>query len=251
MKKTNLHWLLGAILLNSCAHIPTANVPLSFAKLDTGYLNSGIYDLGQVFVWDRDQKTLTALTPLKISESLRERGSRIAQQKTSLSTGTDIELAGTFPQTASADVKGAITRSTTTELNNVAWERTDAEEVLNLDNKATHEWRRRLSRDYSGDNFRFVVINRILRGDKVDVGFKSSTGASAGANVIQLPGTNFKFAVTYNGENSFTQSGNDVPLVLQVSLFKLTGTSEDPQFAPLTGVEATQFNFQKAIKSAR
>ena len=50
MKKTNLQWLLGAILLNSCAHIPTANVPLSFAKLDTGYLNSGIYDLGQVFV---------------------------------------------------------------------------------------------------------------------------------------------------------------------------------------------------------
>jgi hypothetical protein len=25
---------------------PTANVPLSYAKLDTGYLNSGIYDLG-------------------------------------------------------------------------------------------------------------------------------------------------------------------------------------------------------------
>ncbi|HEY2712285.1 MAG TPA: hypothetical protein VGI60_07205 [Chthoniobacterales bacterium] len=41
-----------------------------------------------------------------------------------------------------------------------------------------------------GRIFASWVINRILRGDKIDVGFKSSTGGSAGANVIQPPGTN-------------------------------------------------------------
>ena len=251
MKSRASALVILALVVTGCSQIPTANVPLSYARLDAGYLNSGIYDLGQVFVWDREQKTLRPLLPLKLTDDLKERGSRFTQQKMSLSTGTEVDLSGNFPQTASAAVKGAITRSTTTELDNVARETTSAEDVLNLENAATRKWRERVAHDYPGDNFRFVVIDRVLRGDKVVVSFNRANSGAAQANVVQLPGTEFKFAVTYNNQNSVTQSGNDVPLAFQVALFKLSDSATDPQFLPLTGAEATQFDFQKAVKTVQ
>ena len=241
--RSRCDWLLA---------IPPANVPLSYARLDAGYLNSGYAVISvRCLCGIGRKKTLRPLLPLKLTDDLKERGSRFTQQKMSLSTGTEVDLSGNFPQTASAAVKGAITRSTTTELDNVARETTSAEDVLNLENAATRKWRERVAHDYPGDNFRFVVIDRVLRGDKVVVSFNRANSGAAQANVVQLPGTEFKFAVTYNNQNSVTQSGNDVPLAFQVALFKLSDSATDPQFLPLTGAEATQFDFQKAVKTVQ
>ena len=149
MKERTLGLIILTAILCGCAQTRTANVPLSYAKLDTGYLNSGIYDLGWVFVWDRTQGTLTALSPLRVPTSLKHLGPTVAQQQTSLSSDTDIEFSADVTKVAgaTANLKSEIARSTTTELDKVARETADAEDLLNIDNKKSREWRKRLAHD--------------------------------------------------------------------------------------------------------
>jgi hypothetical protein len=221
---------------------------MSYAKLDVGYLNTGDYDLGWVFLWDRTERTLTSIVPLKVPDRLKDVGTTVDQQQGSLSSDTDVELSGDLTKTAavSAELQGRIARSTTTELDKFARETVSADDLLNLDNKQTRDWRKRLIERFPGDNFRFVLVDRILRGDKVSVAFNNSTGGSAGANVLAYG--NFKVKVTYDGKSSFVQTGKGIPLIFQTHIFKLTGNADNPEFQLLTGHEATQFNFQKAIK---
>jgi hypothetical protein len=251
MKERILGPIILTVVLSACAQTRTANVPLSYAKLDTGYLNSGIYDLGWVFVWDRTQGTLTALSPLSVPKSLKSVGPTIDQQQTSLSSDTDIEFSADVTKIAGAtgNLKSQIARSTTTELDNVARETADAEDLLNFDNKKSREWRKRLAHDYPGDSFRFILVDRVLRGDKVSVGFNNSVNGSLGANVLQYG--DLKVKVTYSGKSNFLQTGKTIPLVFQARMFKLVGESNDLQFTPVTGVEAKQFNFQQAIKQSQ
>ena len=251
MKERTLGLIILTAILCGCAQTRTANVPLSYAKLDTGYLNSGIYDLGWVFVWDRTQGTLTALSPLRVPTSLKHLGPTVAQQQTSLSSDTDIEFSADVTKIAgaTANLKSEIARSTTTELDKFARETADAEDVLNIDNKKSREWRKRLAHDYAGDSFRFVLVDRVLRGDKVSVGFNNSVNSSVGANILQYG--DLKVKVTYSGKNNFLQTGKSIPLVFQAKMFKLVGESNDPQFTPVTGAEAKQFNFQQAIRQSQ
>jgi hypothetical protein len=252
MKVQSLGFSILTLMLYACANTPTANVPLSYAKLDTGYLNSGIYDLGWLFVWDKTQRTLTPVGPLKVPDSLKDVGPTIGQQQFSLSSDTDVEFSADLTKIAGAsgNLKSQIARSTTTELDKVARETiSQAEDLLNFDNEKSRNWRKRLAQDYPGDNFRFLIVDRVLRGDKVSVGFNNSVNASAGANILQFGKLNVK--VTYSGKSNFVQTGNSIPLVFQAKMFRLANDSKDPQFSPVTGSEAKRFNFQQAIKQAQ
>ena len=60
-----------------------------------------------------------------------------------------------------------------------------------------------------------------------------------------------KVKVTYSGQDNFTQTGTNIPLVFHARMFKLVGEPNDPQFTPVTGAEAKQFNFQQAIKQSQ
>ena len=250
MKERTLGLIILTAILGACAQTRTANVPLSYAKLDTGYLNSGIYDLGWVFVWDRTQGTLTALSPLRIPRSLKDVGQTIDKQQTNLSSDTDIEFSADVAKIAgaTANLKSEIARSTTTELDKFARETAHAEDLLNIDNKKSREWRKRLAHDYAGDSFRFVLVDSVLRGDKVSVGFNNSVNSSVGANILQYG--DLKVKVTSSGKNDFLQTGKSIPLVFHAKMFKL-GESNDPEFTPVTGAEAKQFNFQQAIRQSQ
>jgi hypothetical protein len=241
-----LQLLTLASLLSGCAH--TANVPMSYAKLDVGYLDSGNYDLGWIFLWDRTERTLTSLPPLKVPDRLKDVGKTVDQQQGTLSADTDVELSADLTKTgaASGELQGRIARSTTTELDKFARETVSADDLLNLNNKATRAWRKRLLEEFPGDNFRFVLVDRVLRGNKVSLAFNSSGSGSVGANILAYG--NLKVKVTYDGNSSFVETGKGVPLVFQTHIFKLAGNANNPEFRLLTGPEATQFNFQKAIK---
>lgn len=241
-----LQFVASAALLSGCAN--TANVPMSYAKLDAGYLNTGNYDLGWVFLWDRSERTLTSLDPLKVPDKLKEVGTTFDHQQGSLSSDTDIELSADLTKTAAAsgELQGRIARSTTTELDKFERVTVPADDLLNFDNKATRVWRKRLLQQFPGDNFRFVLVDRVVRGDKVSVVFNNSGSGSVGANILAYG--NLKVKVTYDGKSSFVETGKGVPLVFQTHIFKLGGDANNPEFRLLTGPEATQFNFQKAIK---
>jgi hypothetical protein len=247
MKRTCLLQLVAlAALLSGCAN--TANVPMSYAKLDAGYLNTGSYDLGWLFLWDRTERTLTSLDPLKVPDKFKNVGTTFDQQQGSLSADTDIELSAGLTQTAAAsgELQGRIARGTTTELDKFERVTVPAEDLLNFDNKASRAWRKRLLQEFPGDKFRFVLVDRVVRGDKVSVAFNNSASGSAGANVLAYG--NFKVKVTYDGKSSFVQTGKEIPLVFQTHILKLSGDADNPEFQLLTGPEATHFNFQKAIK---
>lgn len=70
----------------------------------------------------------------------------------------DVELSADLTKTgaASGELQGRIARSTTTELDKFARETVSADDLLNLNNKATRAWRKRLLEEFPGDNFRFV-----------------------------------------------------------------------------------------------
>jgi hypothetical protein len=236
-------------LCNACSPFaPTANVPTSYAKLDTGYLNSGIYDLGWVFAWHRSDQVLRRVGPLVVPKSLKDQGVRVGKQKTALSADTEVEFSGDLSKLgqATASLKATVARNTTTQLDNVVRETVSSDELLNYDNISTRAWRRRVARDFPSDEYRFLVIDGVMRGDKVTVGLKHTRETSAEANVINIGKAKLK--VKYSGENTYTQSGTDVPLVVQARLFRLTTTDEDPQFVPVSAREAKEFNFQEAIK---
>src|SRR5262249_41970237 len=157
---------------------------------------------------------------------------------------TAVELSADLTNTAAAsgELQGRIARSTTTELDKFASETVSADDLLNLNNKATRNWRKRLLEQFPGDNFRYVLVDRVLRGDKVSVAFNSSGSGSAGANILAYG--NLKVKVTYDGKSSFVETGKGVvPLTFQTHIFKLTGDADNPEFKLLTGPEATQFNF--------
>jgi hypothetical protein len=118
-----LKLLALASLLSGSAH--TANVPMSYAKLDVGYLDTGNYDLGWVFLWDRTERTLTSLPPLKVPDRLKDVGKTVDQQQGTLSANTDMELSADLTKTgaASGELQGRIARSTTTELDKFAREK--------------------------------------------------------------------------------------------------------------------------------
>jgi hypothetical protein len=252
MKERTLGLIILTAILCGCAQTRTANVPLSYAKLDTGYLNSGIYDLGWIFVWDRTQATLTPETHLKVPKTLTDIGSIVDKQQTNLASDTDVEFSADVAKIAgaTANLKSEIARSTSTELDKVARVAVgEPQDLLNFNNLPSRSWRKRLAHDYPGDTFRFVLVDAIMRGNKVSVGFKNSVNSSVGANVLQYG--DLKVKVTYSGQNNFTQTGTNIPLVFHARMFKLVGESNDPQFAPVTGAEAKQFNFQQAIRQSQ
>jgi len=119
---------------------------MSYAKLDVGYLDTGNYDLGWVFFWDRTERTLTSLPPLKVPDRLKDVGNTVDQQQGTLSADTDVELSADLTKigAASGELQGRIARSTTTELDHFARETVSADDLLNLNNKATRAWRKRL-----------------------------------------------------------------------------------------------------------
>jgi hypothetical protein len=247
--KSKAFAFLAIVFVSGCAQMPTANVPLSYAKLDSGYLNSGIYDLGSVFAWDRDNNTLTRMDPLTVSPSLKRVGVLVALQRANLSSDTDIEFSGNIAAKASANLKTTIARNTTTELDQVAQETARTEALLNADNKKTRSWRQGLAKTFAEGNMRLVLVDQVLRGKKVLVGFSNSAAASPGANILKYGDVTLR--VTYGGQGTFTQTGKGVPLVIQARLFRLAKDSEDPQFIQVTGTEAAQFNFQQAIKNLK
>ena len=242
--------LLAAIALSACGTTPTVNVPLSFAKLDTGYINSGIYDLGDVLVWDNKNKVFFEEGHLAVPKELEQTGSSVGLQQASLSKDTEIEgLADVSKSVAQATISAAVAHSTTTQLENVNRVTVDAQALVNYDNDITRAWRKKMAGRYVGDQYEFFVVDRVVVGNKLTVSSSASQSAGAGANVISVS-VNVKVAVKYNSQNTYTEDagpGKAATLVIRGTLLRLGGGGADPQFEQVSSQELRAFNVQKAM----
>lgn len=240
------------VVLTGCGSTASVDVPLSYAKLDSGYINSGLYDIGDVFVWDKTNNVLTNDTHLSVPQASLQSGSQVALQQASLSTSTDIVASADLTAyKANGSLSAAVARSTSTQLENARRQRTDALDLANYDNAITLAWRKRMAQEYPGNNFEFFVLDRAIAGSKLTVSNTAAKSASAGANIVSL-GTNVKVSVTYNAKNDYVstaEQGQSAPLVITGTLLRLEGPASDPQFVLASSQETKAFNLQHAMKN--
>ena len=236
--------------LSACSSTSTVNVPLSYAKLDTGYVNSGLSELGNVFVWDNKNKVLFDEGHLNVPKELEEVGSTVAVQQATLANDTEIEASADVSKyLANGSLSAAVARNTSTELDNVNRLNTDALSLVNFDNPTTRDWRQKMAARYPGNNYEFFVVDRVISGNKLTVGSNASQSAGGGANIISVA-ANVKVSVKYDSKDSYTEQappGQSVPLVIRGTLLRLGGSASDPAFSSVSIQEVKAFNLQRAM----
>ena len=245
--------LLSATVLfgfSACTTTSTVNVPLSYAKLDTGYVNSDFYDLGQVFVWDKTGQILYDEGHLNVPQDAEQVGGTVALQQASLSRDTEMNASADISQyVVNGSLHAAVARNTSTQLENVNRVTTDALGLVNLDNPITRDWRRKMASRYPGPGYEFFVVNQVISGSKLTVSSATSQGAAAGANIVQVA-ANVKVSVQYDSKNTYTEAappGQSVTLVIRGTLLRLDGSLTDPTFLSCPSADIKAFNLQHAI----
>lgn len=224
--------ILAACGLVACTN-PTINMPLDHAKLADGYINSSTLDFGHVLIWDTKSnrvETVYRITPQMVPTASVDSGPRYQSKNSSVSRDTNIEL-NVAPAVSEA-VKGeAITRfinSTDVTLTNYnPREYRDASYTLN--SPELREWRKSLSEEYAGPQYRFIFISRVTDGDEIQVGRKASDNMSVDANVVQAG--QYKFKVAYDNESTATIKASQAPLTIQPAVFRFRVQGDSYRFS--------------------
>jgi hypothetical protein len=219
MKQNIALALLAICWLTNCTS--TINMPLDHAKLADGYINSSTLDFGHVLIWNTKSNrvaTIYRITPKMVPSADIDSGPRYSNRNSSVSRDTKIELSAAPAVTETAKVEATAQFINSTDINLVNYnprEYRDARYVLN--SPELRNWRQTLSEEFTGPEYRFIFISRVIDGNKIQIGRNSSGSAGAEANVIQAG--QFKFKVTYDNKSNATIEAEQAPLTVSPSVF--------------------------------
>ncbi|MBB5350180.1 hypothetical protein HNR46_000401 [Haloferula luteola] len=216
----------SVVLLTSSTCTPKMTVGLPYAKTDgRQYLNTGLHDFGSFYVWDRGAKTLTRLEIL--DDGLQASPIEASVVKQSLSSGFDISFSGNVPASAVdnsqfiAAAASTVRRDSSITLLNAKTKRFKRGFGV-LNSSETYEFRSRIAEQFGHDpkRYRFVFIEGQIEAD--DATFKITKSSDSSVTVSEPSVGSVKLKVLTSGINEESYKGKNVPVLLEVSLLKLT-----------------------------
>lgn len=231
MKINLLSLAIVSFFLNACTN--SINLPLDHAKLADGCVNSSSLDFGHVLIWDT--KTNNTANIYKVTQTAVassgadvDEGPKFKHKESSLSRDTRFEISGNVSPEIKGQAEAAFIKSTQIVLDDFNPKQFRTPEYA-LNCAALRTWRESLSDDYSGDQYRFVFISRVINATNLSISKKSSGNAQLGADVIKV--RNYKFNASYDNKNQTSiQSDGQSPLIVEPTIFKFNKSGDDLRF---------------------
>jgi hypothetical protein len=215
------------------------NMPLSYAKIDRGYLNSSSHNLGKIYLWDTQTNQLHSLKFIKPDQDDNNAtktyiGSRHEQKIAKVDKNTKIDITGTgIPKEISGKAKIEFAKATNVFIKDYQLKAFEDPRYL-LNSKHLRTWRESLARDgyLDNDRYKFVLINEVIEGRQALIDLDNNLTVDAGVNVIKIG--KYDFETTYNNNKHEEIRGKeDVPLIIIVTVFDLKSDPEQTKYEGL------------------
>lgn len=261
----NIMLSVGTILLLSGCVPTKVDMDLEHAKISGGFYNSSKDNLGDVYIWDVNASTLQkikTITPNRLDDNstrvrkgyLWNNDTATVSRNTNIFVGADIsdkliqEIEGNA-RTAFANATKVYIKNYQTIVFN------DSPYTMNAESR--RYWREYLASDklpngqnkyLDNPNFKFVLINEVIMGEKASISFDKNFSSSTEANILKVG--KHEFEVTYGKQISAELEAKEhAPLIVKAIVFDFkTDNSQTNyrglRFYPSSGRESI-FDYQK------
>ena len=236
MKQIKILLLSGLVTLLFTGCGGQLNMPLSYAKVSRGYLNSSNHSLGKVYLWDTQTKKRQSIKLLKSdlpdnNATKTSIGKRYEKKIANIDQNTKIDATGTFiPEDIYVDAKAEFVKATNVLIKDYQLKEFDDPRYL-MNSKHLRRWRESLVTDGYLDNnrYKFILISEIVEGKQALITLDNNASVSAESNVIKVGSYNFK--TTYNRKQREEIKGKeDVPLIVVVTVFDFKSDPEQKKY---------------------
>ena len=237
----NFAVVLFALPLGACPGTPTnyrLTSEIGYAKTSAGYVNSGIWTKGHLYIWDRTSQTIKYLSEVDLTGADIARVETNGSMSASNLQGITVNAGAEVPTIVKATVQTALENNSSIELTNYA---TDGlkqptatlikylRATLSSD-RETQEAALLLKQAANSDRFRYLFTTRLIRADKAD--FKYNGSVKSGADVT-IPiaslggnvGANASATVTNQSMTQF--NGKATAVLVDFTIYKLITITKD------------------------
>lgn len=219
--------ILCLLCLGGCNPV---TVDISYSRTDKGYINSGLFSQGELFLWDLETNKIADIASIDLSRATiqqPERGDRTAANKL---TDVEIGVGGGTESWKIDAIKSAIKTQASVELEKFETQRLvrpieGLHQYLNFqmsnDNtklQIENDWQLKES-SRLGSKLRYIFIHYILRADKASFGWNSTVSAS---NSFKIPTINGSVDVSIKGASTDQWNGKAVAVIFDAKILKLT-----------------------------
>lgn len=221
---------LACLALGASACDPVYTVDLSNAWTSTGYINSGARTLGELYVWNRDNDTLTKLVTIPVEPTALARQESGARREAGNIRGFGLRASGSYSGLATAEARAAVERNLkityinyrTEPLANPAGFLADY-----LNSTITNENRGEVENSLylhaalkQPDTYKLVLVSQLLRADEAR--FEFGTAASLGVPVkVESVGSG-AIELKFNRGSVERVAGKGVAVNFQLSVLKVS-----------------------------
>lgn len=227
-----------ALPLAACPE-PAKNYALTietgYAKTSAGYVNSGLWTKGYLYLWDRNAKTIKFLSEVGLSASdigTPESGGNMSASNV---RGVDVKAGADVPSTVTASVTSSVEDQSTIDLTNYSTDSLKTPTVvlsnflngvLGGSDREIQENALLLKQAANSDSYRYLFSTRLVRADKAL--FTYSGKVATGAEVkIPLPNISANASATVTNNDMTKFEGKALPVLIDFSVYKLTTMSRD------------------------
>jgi hypothetical protein len=254
-----LHLGLACLALSATACDPVYTVDLSNAWTSTGYINSGARTLGELYVWNRQNGTLTKLVTIPVEPAALARREAGARREATNIRGFSLTAGGSYSASLTAEAKAALERNLRITYINYKTEplANPAAFVANYLNSAiTNENKGEVESSLylhtalkQPDQYKLVLISQLLRADEARFEFGSTTAIGVPVKVDSLGKGAIEFKFNRGSVESVT--GKDVAVNFQLSVLRVMQITQNDFTGWAFRVEAIETgNFSELLRKS-
>lgn len=214
------------LALSASACDPVYTVDLSNAWTSTGYINSGARTLGEVYIWNTENSTLTKLLTIPVEPSALARQEAGARREATNVRGFSLTAGGDYSPAVAAEAKAAVERNV-----RITYVNYKTEPLANpaafmagyLNSTMTNANRDEIESSLylhaalkEPKKYKLVLVSQLLRADEARFEFGSAEAAGASVKVPSLGKGSIEFKFKRGSMESV--SGKYVAVNFQLSV---------------------------------
>lgn len=217
---------LACLALTATACDPVYTVDLSNAWTSTGYINSGARTLGELYVWNTENGTLTKLLTIPVERSALARQEAGAKREATNVRGFSLTAGGNYSPAVTAEARATVERNVKITYTNYKTEplANPAAFMANyLNTTITNENRGEIETSLylhtalkEPKKYKLVLISQLLRADHAQFEFGSAAAVGVPVKVESLGKGAIEFK--FNRGSMESVSGKDVAVNFQLSV---------------------------------
>lgn len=257
MKALTLGLACVALCVSACD--PVYTVDLSNAWTSTGYINSGARTLGEVYIWNTENGTLTKLLTIPVESSDLARREAGASREATNVRGFGLTAGGNYSPSMTAEAKATVERNV-----RITYVNYKTEPLANPAAFMAHYLNSTITNENRGEvesslylsaalkepkKYKLVLISQLLRADqaKFEFGSAESVGASVKVDSLGKGAIEFKF----KRGSIESVSGKEVAVNFQLSVLTVMQVVQNDFTGWAFRVEATETgNFSELLRKS-